>query len=197
MNASDKPLDDRLAANLGMFGLRLFLASLTVLFGASLVAYAIIRVSAERRGLPLGSLHMPRLLWLSTGIMLVTSATVHLAVRAVRAGRQGSFRRAMVAAAALGLAFLAVQAPSLYSILESHHAFRERNVFLYGLILMLIALHAAHVIGGLVPLSIVTGRALQGRYHADCHDGVRYVATYWHFLDIVWLTMFALLHGLG
>jgi len=38
---------------------------------------------------------------------------------------------------------------------------------------------------------VVTGRSLRGAYHAGRHAGVRYVATYWHFLDAVWLIMFA------
>lgn len=194
---SDRPLDDRLPPNAGMFGLRLFLASLSVLFAASLIAYSIIRTSATHRGLPLGQLHMPGTLWLSTAIMLASSVTIHLALRAVRESRQAAFRRAVVITAMLGLGFLMIQAPSLYWILQSHELSRTRNVFLYGLILMLIALHAMHVIGGLIPLGVVTGRALQGKYHAGRYEGVRYVATYWHFLDVVWLLMFGLLWSLG
>lgn len=62
---------------------------------------------------------------------------------------------------------------------------------------MLIALHAAHVVGGLVPLGIVTGRALRGWYDARHAEGVRSCALYWHFLDVVWLTMFGLLYLTG
>lgn len=198
MEASpDRPLDDRLVPDMRMFGLKLFLASLSVLFAASLVAYAIIRVSATRRGLPLHELHMPGMLWLSTGAMLISSLTIHLAIGQVRAGRQRAFRGALVTTSILGLAFLLIQAPSLYKILQTHEAFRQQNVFLYGLILMLIALHALHVIGGLVPLGLVTVRGLIGRYHAGRYEGVRQVAVYWHFLDIVWLMMFGLLYFMG
>lgn len=191
------PLDDRLLPDVRMFGLKLFLASLTVLFAASLVAYALIRTSARQRGLALGELHMPGTLWLSTGLMLASSVTIHLALQAIRAGRQSPFRRAIVITAILGLAFLLVQAPSLYAILQSHQAFRHQNVFLYGLILMLIALHALHVVGGLVPLGVVTARAVNGGYHAGRFEGVRHIAVYWHFLDVVWLVMFGMLYAMG
>lgn len=194
---SQTPLDDRLLPDVRMFGLKLFLASLTVLFAASLLAYALVRTSARQRGLALGELHMPGTLWLSTGIMLASSVTIHLALQAVRAGRQSPFRRAIVLTAVLGLAFLVVQAPSLYAILKSHQVFRHQNVFLYGLILMLIGLHALHVVGGLVPLGIVTARGVSGAYHAGRYEGVRYVATYWHFLDVVWLIMFGMLYAMG
>lgn len=194
---SHTPLDDRLLPDVRMFGLKLFLASLTVLFAASLVAYALIRTSARQRGLALGELHMPGTLWLSTGIIIASSVTIHLALQAVRAGRQSPFRRAIVITAILGLAFLLVQAPSLYAILQSHQTFRHQNVFLYGLILMLIALHALHVVGGLVPLSVVTARAVNGGYHAGRYEGVRHIAVYWHFLDVVWLVMFGMLYMIG
>jgi heme/copper-type cytochrome/quinol oxidase subunit 3 len=193
----EKPLDDRLPPDMGTFGLSLFLASLSVLFAASLVAYGIIRSSAAGRGVAYGTLHVPDTLWLSTAMMLASSVSIHLALRAVRDGRQRTFRRAMVITAIFGLTFLIVQAPSLYWILQSHEVFRDRNVFLYGLILMLIALHALHVIGGLVPLGVVTSRALQGRYHAGRYEGVRYCTMYWHFLDVVWLLMFGMLWTMG
>jgi cytochrome c oxidase subunit III len=193
----EKPLDDRLPPNTGMFGLKLFLASLTMLFGASLVAYMIIRLRAQDRGLEYGMLHMPAILWLSTAIMIASSITIHMALRGVRAGRQAAFRRAMVATAVLGLVFLAMQGPGLYQILQWHEAFRVDDILLYGLVLMLIGLHALHVIGGIIPLGAVTAHALQGKYHAGRHDPVRYCAAYWHFLDIVWLVMFGLFYSLG
>lgn len=181
----------------GLFGLKIFLASLTVLFGASLVAYMLIRSAARDRGLAFGSLHLPVSLWFSTLAMIASSIVIQSALKAIRRDRQTSFRRAMVASATLGLVFLVVQMPSLYVLLQKHAAYRAQNVFLYGLIVMLIALHALHVIGGLVPLGVVTGRALQGRYSAQQHEGVQYCALYWHFLDVVWLAMFALLYCAG
>lgn len=190
--ASDEP-----SPNIGLFGLKIFLASLTVLFAASLVAYVLIRMIARNRGLPLGTLHMPVTLWLSTALMLAGSLTIHTALSAIRLERRARFRRFMVATALLGLAFLGVQAPSLYELLQQHATFREQNVFLYGLIVMLIALHALHVIGGLVPLGVVTGRALRGAYSAGRHEGVQYCALYWHFLDVVWIVMFGLLFLTG
>ena len=103
--------------------------------------------------------------------------------------------------------FLCIQIPSLYLVLQSHAVARQHNVFLYGLIVLLIALHALHVIGGLVPLGIVTVRAFRGSYRnasndadhnddAEC-DAVQRCALYWHFLDIVWFAMFGTLFLVG
>jgi cytochrome c oxidase subunit 3 len=50
------------------------------------------------------------------------------------------------------------------------------------------------VVGGLVPLGLVTARAWRGGYTAGFHPGVEYTAMYWHFLDVVWLVLFAVLY---
>ncbi len=189
--------NDELPPGAGLFGLKLFLASLTVLFAASLVAYTLIRWTARQRGLQFGTLHLPASLWVSTLVMIASSFSMHSALRAVRAGRRIGFRRFMILTAVLGLIFLVVQMPSLYLLVQQHADYRAQNIFLYGLIVMLIALHALHVLGGLAPLAVVTCRALQGRYDSQHHEGVQYCTLYWHFLDGVWLVMFGVLYFTG
>ncbi|MFH1681903.1 MAG: cytochrome c oxidase subunit 3 [Candidatus Eisenbacteria bacterium] len=58
---------------------------------------------------------------------------------------------------------------------------------------MLTGLHAAHVLGGLIALAVVTARAHRGAYSAADHAGIELCARYWHFLDIVWIVLFAVL----
>ena len=58
---------------------------------------------------------------------------------------------------------------------------------------VLTGIHAAHIVGGLIPLIIVATRATTGRYTPAYYPGVRYTAMYWHFLDVVWLTLFVTL----
>jgi cytochrome c oxidase subunit 3 len=63
-----------------------------------------------------------------------------------------------------------------------------------GMFYVLTGLHAAHVVGGLIPLGIVIYRAGRGRYSRNFHPGVRYVTAYWHFLDVVWCVLFATIY---
>jgi cytochrome c oxidase subunit III len=188
---------DHVPPGTGMFGLQLFLASLSVLFAASMVAYLLIRSTAQAKGLAYGSLRMPVSLWFSTVLIVAGSFTIHQAVGAIREGRRSGFRRAIMLTAILGLLFLIVQAPSLYWVLQTHFQSRAHNIFLYGLVLLLIALHALHVLGGLIPLGVTTVRAMQGHYTPANHEAVRYCAVYWHFLDVVWLVMFGVLYFTG
>jgi cytochrome c oxidase subunit III len=65
-----------------------------------------------------------------------------------------------------------------------------RDTRLYGMIFFFVLVHAAHVLGGMIYLAIVTHRALDGRYDHENYVGVKHAAMYWHFLDVVWLLMF-------
>ena len=89
--------------------------------------------------------------------------------------------------APVGAAFLVAQAANWLRI----DAGAGRSMLVFGF-WMLTVLHALHVLGGLVPLAIATARAGRGRYLND-PEPVELVASYWHFLGITWLAIFAAL----
>jgi cytochrome c oxidase subunit 3 len=51
--------------------------------------------------------------------------------------------------------------------------------------------HGLHVVAGLVLMAVVVGRAAQGAYRDGAIDGLESVAYYWHFVDVVWIALFA------
>jgi cytochrome c oxidase subunit III len=55
-------------------------------------------------------------------------------------------------------------------------------------------LHALHVVGGLVPLALVTIAAFQDMYGPKKNAAIRYTAMYWHFLDAVWCVLFVVVY---
>ena len=185
------PLEQRTAT--GLHGLRLFLLSLAMLFGASLVGYLVIRFAPTDE--PLEIPPLPRALWLSTLLLVASSGTIQLALVSARRGRSVPLRGAMVATLLLGLGFLATQGLCWYlwaGPLTEQLAETQRRFALAGFY-VLTGLHAAHVVGGLIPMSVVTARSFRGRYIDGDHAGVLYCTTYWHFLDAVWLILFATL----
>jgi heme/copper-type cytochrome/quinol oxidase subunit 3 len=174
----------------GRLGMRLLLASLTMLFAASLMGYLVIRGRAAAWPPP-GVPRLPASLWISTVIIVLCSVAVQAAVRAARAGRNRALRIRLLVTGVLGVAFLVSQTLNWFALVAARLTIRTN---LYGFTLFLLTgLHAAHVIGGLVPLALVTVRAWRRRYSAQFHAGVEYCATYWHFLDVVWLGLFAVL----
>ena len=182
----------RLAA--GMLGMRLFLVSLGVLFGAVLVGYLVIRLQPTAEPAP-EIPPLPAGLWLSTVLMLISSVTMQWALGAARRDRHRQLRVGMAATTLLGLAFLGTQTvcwiqwsgPLTASLDEVQKAFVLTGFY------VLTGVHALHVIGGLIPLAAVTIRSFRNRYSSTDHAAVRYCAMYWHFLDGVWLVLFATL----
>ncbi len=105
-----------------------------------------------------------------------------------RAGRASETARLLAAATALGAAFLVAQAANWLRL----DAGADRTMLVFGFWLLMTVLHALHVLGGLVPLAIATVRAECDRYLND-PEPVELVASYWHFLGITWLAIFAAL----
>ena len=168
----------------------LLLASLSMLFVASLLGYVVTRARAEAWP-PEGTSPLPMGLWVSTGVILAASFFVHIALRAARQEEHRTLIRAMIVTTVLAILFLVIQILNWMWLFD--HNLTPRSG-LYGfLFYLLTALHAAHVVGGLIPLVLVTVRASAGRYTAREHGGVRYCAVYQHFLTIVWMVVFVVM----
>jgi cytochrome c oxidase subunit 3 len=78
--------------------------------------------------------------------------------------------------------------------LEGARASQTLFVFCYDL---LVGLHAAHVLGGLVPLILIHNRLQRQDYSSSRHDGVRFTVQYWHYLGVVWLVLLGILIWVG
>lgn len=185
-------------AGTGSLGMRLFLVSLFMLFGAAMIGYAFIRVGqmhepppgSMRPSVPPGSLHFPGLLWVSTALVICVSFTMSRAVSAVRREKQHAFRVWISLSLGLAIGFLLVQAPAMAVLLIEHQRLRAGGLFLYGFVFVLILLHALHVAGGMIALLRIAFRTGQGAYDHEHYNPVRHTAWYWHFLDVIWIIMF-------
>ncbi len=174
----------------GLLGMKIFILALSMLFGASIFGYLVIRSRAPVWPPP-GVPPLPATLWISTLIIAVSSATMEGALRAARRGAQGALRAGMLLTTLLGAGFLVSQTLNWFSLVAADLTAKTN---LYGFTFyMLTGLHAAHVLGGLVPLVVVTLRAFRGRYTESAHEGVAYTAVYWHFLAVVWVVLYAIL----
>ena len=169
--------------------MRLFLVSLGILFGASLIGYLVIRWRADQWPPP-GTPELPPGLWASTAVLAVLSALLVVAVRSARAAETVALGRQLAAATALAVAFLAAQTGNWVGMAAGAVVPRE-SLFLFAFY-VLTFLHALHVLAGVVPLVLVTLRARNGRY-VDDPEPVELVASYWHFLGVAWLAIFAVL----
>ena len=174
----------------GTLGFLVLLISLSILFVSSMLGYAYVRWHAAEWPPP-GMPALPKTLWLSTAIILGCSFSIHRAVVTIRRDDQKGMQRSLAITFVLGCLFLLMQIFN-YLSLAAMNLTAKTN--LYGFTFyMMTFLHAVHVIGGLIPLGIVTRRAHLGRYSSFFHPGIRYQAMYWHFLDLIWVVIFLVL----
>lgn len=130
-------------------------------------------------------IEFPKVLWLSTGLILVSSATFEMARRFYGQGEWRLASRLLLLTAMVGAAFVASQLTAWRKLVEQGAYLMENphGSFFY----LFTGLHAAHLIGGMVALFyVVLGRNRR-------RELVDVVAWYWHFLSLLWLVLFGVL----
>ena len=125
----------------------------------------------------------------STALLLANSLILHLAVVNVRQEKQKAFRRYLGIAMFFGLVFLLLQGEGMVRLIQTHFGSEAGAGKLYGICFTLALLHALHVIGGIAFLIYVWVQTRRDRYDHERHWTVDICASYWHFLDIVWIVM--------
>lgn len=182
--------EPRTSTSARRLGMRLFLASLGMLFGGALVGYLVIRLRAPEWP-PQGTAALPTGLWISTALVLLLSAALVMAERAIRAGRARGLTRFLSLALGLAIAFLGAQL-SNWMQMAADSALPQQSLAAFGFWILTV-LHAVHVLLGLVPLVFVLVRAADGRYTTAEHEGVHLLAMYWHFLAATWMVILTVL----
>ena len=137
--------------------------------------------------------HLPLGLLASTVSLAALSVFMHRAVRAARDNRNEGLLRELQLALAAALAFLACQALNWKSMVPALHGSDPYARYAFTFY-WLTALHAAHVVGGFVPLGIVIVRARRLQYSSSRYEGVRLCKQYWDYLGVVWIVLLVTLY---
>lgn len=170
-------------------GTIVFLASECMFFSALFAVYFTVRALHGDPWPPSGeTLHWERAL-LFTSLLVISSGTMQLAVRAIQAGNVRRFRQWVGVTVTLGVAFLFHQ----FAIEWQDVPFTVTSDVFGSLFFFMTGFHGAHVTGGLLAMSVLLGRSGAARFGHDDTPSVEVVSYYWHFVDVVWLLMFAIL----
>jgi cytochrome c oxidase subunit 3 len=169
-------------------GLGVFLAVVSSLFALFISAYAMRMQMPDWRALPL-----PKILWLNTGMLILSSIALHGARRAARQGDEEELKIGLLAAGVTALAFLSGQLLAWRQLTADGYLLstNSANAFFY----ILTGAHGLHLLGGLVALGSITAKAWQGAGPERLRLGVELCATYWHFMLLVWLILLSVLAG--
>lgn len=169
------------------FGGLLFLVSLLIFFLASILLYGI--YAYGRRDDPETLVPLPKEFLISTACLLVISGLVHAATRMIRHERRLLTSGLLAVAGLTAIAFMSIQFFAMDQMLGGRAWSGGTGRGVAGMIAVLALLHALHVGGGVVALTVVSIRSMIGKYDHERHWPVDFAAQYWHFLDIVWIAM--------
>ena len=171
------------ARTLGMF---LFIASEIMLFGSFFTIYFFVRVAAGTAW-PTPPYQLPVFVAGMNTIILVTSSfTMHWALQSIKRNNRRGLQAGLVLTILMGTAFLLTQ-----FIEYAHVGFNTSDGAFASVFFGLTGLHGAHVFVGLTLLTIAAVRAFRGHYSPEHHHGVELPGIYWHFVDVMWIIVYA------
>jgi cytochrome c oxidase subunit III len=133
----------------------------------------------------------------NTLLLLLSGTTVTWAHHALQIGDRGGAKLGLLLTVILGAAFSGVQALEYYHILHENLFFSEEaaNSGLYGsAFFMATGFHGFHVLIGTIFLIVCLWRLMSGDFTPKKHFGFEAAAWYWHFVDVVWLFLFAFIY---
>jgi cytochrome c oxidase subunit 3 len=128
----------------------------------------------------------PHVFWYSTAVILLSSLSIQIALRSFKQREMNRYRFLIAVTVVLGAAFVILQCIGFNELWNSGVQFKGvagAGQFLY----VTFGLHALHVLGGVVALLVMLIKAFFGRTKIYGSTGVEVAATYWHFVDALWI----------
>lgn len=182
----------------------IFLLGDTFIFSVFLVGYMVVRTSVTEQwpdtteifAMTVAGAHLPLLLIaIMTFILITSSGTMAMAVNFAYRGDRRKTVIFMTLTAIMGLTFVGMQAFE-WSKLILHDGVRPWGNPLgaaqFGAVFFMITgFHGMHVLGGVIYLAIIANRVHKGHYEKKGYHIVEIAGLYWHFVDLVWVFIFA------
>jgi cytochrome c oxidase subunit 3 len=179
--------------NMVSVGTIVWLSSELMFFAALFAMYFSIRATSESLWAEeTEKLNLPYALTF-TIILVASSVTCQLGVFAAERGDVYGLRRWFVITFVMGLTFVLGQAN------EYHHLVTQEGISIsangYGSVFYLTTgFHGLHVIGGLIAFLFMMARSAMGRFTPAQATSAIVVSYYWHFVDVVWIGLFATIY---
>lgn len=141
-------------------------------------------------GAPILDDFIPRI---QTLILISSSVLIEWAVWQLKQGRMKAFKAGLVGTTMLGSLFPVLQLGVEWPRLILNGILTPSNGFFGASFFFLTGIHGAHVVAGVLAYGVCLVRAFMGQYSPKNYGFVEATSTYWHFVHIIWLFLFALL----
>lgn len=180
---NDKPRVDRAKKMMLWFGL----ISLTMSFAGLTSAYV---VSSEREDW-LSDFQIPQAFYISLVVIVLSSVTFYFAKRNVIAQESKKGMIFLVLTFILGITFIIFQFKGFSEIIENGYFFTgSESTITTSFIYLVVLLHLTHIIAALISVLVVIYNHYKQKYTPGNTVGIEIAATFWHFVDVLWIYLF-------
>lgn len=166
------------------FTLWVAIASIIMMFAGLTSAYIV------KGSLPgWSTIEIPELFYYSTAVMILSSISIQVALKAFREKNMPQYRQLITVTAILGIVFVVIQVLAFLQLWDRGLTLQGSagaGQFLY----IIFGLHALHVIGGVIALLIMFFKAYSSRIRNYDPVSIELASTYWHFVDVLWIYLF-------
>ncbi|UYW00759.1 cytochrome c oxidase subunit 3 [Flavobacterium agricola] len=161
--------------------------SIVMMFAGFTSAYVI----SKSRPDWLDDFQMPSAFLFSTIVIILSSFTFHFAVKSVKHSNPKKASSMLWLTLLLAIVFIILQFVGFGQVIDSGLYFTgTESTITTSFLYIVIIVHLAHLVGGIVSLLIVIYNNSKQKYTAAQPVGIELSATFWHFLGVLWLYLF-------
>ena len=131
---------------------------------------------------------MPVIFWYSTAVMLLSSVMMQLSISAFKNRDMIKYKNLVASTTFLGILFIVLQAIGYAQLKKMGVRVEGSGAGVFFIIIF--GLHALHVLGGVISLLFLFFKSLSSRTRSYNIVPVEVTATYWHFVDLLWVYLF-------
>lgn len=135
---------------------------------------------------------MPWSFWISTIVILTSSVTMHLTLRAFTQRNMKLYKAMLALTTFLGVAFMLLQLYGFYQLGQSGITLASNGDGVSGSFIYVISsVHILHMLGGVIALVVmylVVNFSKKTKIYSS--TGLEILSTYWHFVDVLWIYLF-------
>jgi cytochrome c oxidase subunit 3 len=179
--------------NMVSVGTIVWLSSELMFFAGLFAMYFVARAGAHANEWPPADAHISLIAALPPTIVLIASSvTCQMGVFAAERGDVFKFRIWYLLSLIMGAAFVAGQAHEYYTLIGEGLTLSSS---VYGSVFyMATGFHGLHVMGGLVAFVFILARTSYSKFTPAQATSAIVVSYYWHFVDVVWIGLFAVIY---
>jgi cytochrome c oxidase subunit 3 len=136
----------------------------------------------------LNDFQLPTAFFYSTAVIILSSFSYILAKNGIKKNDQKAGTNWLLITLLLGIVFIVLQFRGFSEIIAQGYYFTgpTSNITM-SYIFLIATVHVLHVVAGIVSLVVVLVNQLRNKYSEEDHLGVELGATFWHFLDLLWV----------